>query len=451
MQLSQETLHVLANIRKYGGRPLIVGGAVRDYLLGVPCKDLDVEVYGVSLAAVHEALGPSANECGREFGILRLCVGDWEMDFSQPRKDSRVGVGHKGFKAEFDPNMTLQDAAMRRDFTVNSMAYDPETGELFDFFDGQADLRNKILRMTDPVVFKDDPVRVMRGVMMCGRCDLVAHPDTIRRCAEVLPSYHDMTKERIWMELWKWAAKSAVPSRGLDFLYQTGWLVHFTELLSLLECDQDPIWHPEGNVWKHTKHVCDAAAGIAVREKLSEQDRGELVLAALLHDIGKPSTSTNESGKIVSPGHEGIGATLAENFLSDLGAPYDVIKRVALLVREHMAHVHMGPNPNDRAIRRLARRLDPVSIKTLSRLVEADHSGRPPLPVGNPLEFIQSRAVELAVQDSAPKPILMGRHLLLLGVAAGPQMGQILSAAFEAQLDGAFSDLEGALDWWRAR
>jgi tRNA nucleotidyltransferase (CCA-adding enzyme) len=440
---------IFSAIRYAGGRPLIVGGWVRDLVLVKCSKDLDVEVYGIdgsTLAAVLSTFG-QVDWVGASFGVFKLHGLD--VDFSLPRRESKTGAGHRGFEVTPDPTMTVTEAAARRDFTMNAMAYDLLTHEIIDPFGGQDDLVAGVLRHTSEH-FGEDPLRVLRAFQFVGRFGLTVHADTLLACRYLLSQAPELAAERVWGEWWKWATRSEYPASALGFLLSCGWLDLYPELARLVGFEQDPVWHPEGSVWEHTLQTVRQAVLIARRDNLSTEDRGILVLAALLHDVGKPyTTQTREDGRIISPGHAEVGEWIASTFLNSIGCPPAIANRVCTLVREHMSHLSM---PNVRSVRRLARRISPVTVFELARIIEADHSGRGNPPGGLPenARLLLTVAIAENVAAAAPSPILMGRHLLPLGIHPGPSMGTILRAAFDAQLDGEFDSLETGLAWLRA-
>ena len=253
----------------------------------------------------------------------------------------------------------------------------------------------------------------------------------------------------------KWALKSKRPGRILEFLEASGWLMHFSQLARLREVPQDPGWHPEGDVATHTMHVLDAAAKIGERESLGEDDRAVLLFGALTHDFAKADTTElreKEGGlRWTSHGHEKAGGPLARMFLENIGIKAEIIDRVVPLVENHLAHVKFrDAESQPRAIRRLAARLEPASIIDLIRLIEADHSGRPPLPPGLPEGARQMRDLARAqrVEDRPQPPLIQGRHVLpYFEGKPGKHIGEVTKAAYEAQLDGAFTNLEEALKW----
>ncbi|HJU05692.1 MAG TPA: HD domain-containing protein [Nitrospiraceae bacterium] len=434
-------------IREAGGRPLLVGGCVRDVLLDLRPTDLDLEVYELAPQQLIDVLSSAfdIDLVGHSFGVIKLRA--YPIDISLPRRESKVGLGHRGFEVLSDPWMSLEEAAARRDFTINAMAIDPATEELLDPFNGQRDLRSRVLRHTSHH-FAEDPLRVLRGMQFISRLELTPAPETVALCRGLLHEYPTLTPERIWREWEKWAIESVHPSLGLRFLQEIGWTEMYPELVALQGCPQDPAWHPEGDVWTHTLLVVDQAARIAVREGLEGHDRAVLLLAALCHDLGKPTTTAVIDGHIRSPGHAERAEPLA-SFLERLGTPKDLTTRVMALARHHLSHLQFDGSP--RHVRRLTRRLEDAgeTLRMLARLVEADASGRPPLP--RELPATMHRMLEVAgglqLTEQGPRPILLGRHLIALGIPPGPRMGQMLKMAYEAQLDGAFSTPEEGIRW----
>ncbi|MBM3846259.1 MAG: HD domain-containing protein [Verrucomicrobia bacterium] len=437
-------------------RAYLVGGAVRDSLLGSPVKDLDVEVFGQELSAITAALERfgRVDQVGRSFGVLKLTTRTGQIyDFAVPRRDSKAGPGHRGFIAEPDPGIRFEDACARRDFTINALAYDPHRKLVLDSQGGLEDLKARRLRHSS-LAFVEDPLRVLRGMQIASRFELSPDPVTLELCRSIRGTFHELAKERVREEWWKWASRSRRPSIGLRFLQDCGWLDHFPQLAAMQGVEQDPEWHPEGDVFTHTLHCCDAMVGLETWRQADEETRVALLLAILLHDTGKTTTTRRETrdgrDRVVSPGHESVGAGVAEDFLRSMMTPNAMLARVPPLVANHMAHLE---NPSDRAIRRLACRLMPESIEALCAVMAADAMGRPPRPAVEPevVKVLRNRSAEMQLSQSAPKPILMGKHLIPLGVTPGEAMGLLLKEAFEAQLNGVFSNLDEALAWVRER
>ena len=430
----------------------LVGGCVRDWLLDRPIKDFDIEVFGISYGQLATALSRwgRVDLVGRSFGVLKLTTeSGGTFDFNIPRRESKIGIGHTGFEVDLDPHITIKEAAARRDFTINALSFDPHRMQLIDFFGGEADLRNRMLRHTS-AAFAEDPLRVLRGMQFTARFSLQPAPETLELCRRIAPTYAELAMERVWAEWFKWATISIAPSRGLHFLADAGWIEHFPEIYALRGTPQDPEWHPEGDVFSHTCHCLDALTELPEWQAADTQTRAVLSFAILAHDFAKPHTTQlvirDGRSRIVSPGHEEAGGALARKFLRRLGAPAAIEVRVVPLVMNHLAHLQ---TLTPRGVRRLAKRLEPATIQELISIITADSFGRPPKPKEPPktLPLLKSLAAELQVETGAPRPILMGRHLLEQGWKPGKSIGIILAAAYEAQLEGTFSDLPQALTW----
>lgn len=458
---------LFSSLEKIGGQPYLVGGCVRDTLLqekgmqGISFKDIDIEVHGLDmdqLMSVLEMYSGSIDIVGKSFGIIKVMLPEFHdvfpwmeaLDVSLPRTESKAGSGHKGFDISVNPWLGLTNAAARRDFTLNSMAMDIEG--IRDPYNGVVHLHAGVLSATSSQ-FGEDPLRVLRGMGQAGRFGLVVDAATADVCVSLKEEYVHLSKERIWGEWWKWATKSAKPSLGLEFLVDTGWIDFYPEIKALIGVPQDKHHHPEGSVWVHTGMVCDAAAEIAVREGLSSFDRGVLVMAALCHDLAKPGcTVIEEDGRITSKGHEKAGEEPTRSLFSRMGyitpkkGDGPVLEAVLPLVVNHLAHCSMGSEPSAKAVRKLSTR---VSIEMLALMVEADHSGRHPLPPGMPegMKKILSMSKDLGVSQGEPEKLITGKVLISAGVKPGKEMGEIVARAYEGQLDGAFSTVEEGLAW----
>lgn len=447
---------ITGELRDSGYRALVVGGAVRDALLDLPVKDFDIEVYGISYDRLAEFLTGYGHVdlVGKSFGVVKFTgSGELTWDFSIPRRDSKTGRGHRDFTTEFDAAITPREAASRRDFTINAMAYDPLTGEILDFFGGQDDLQHRILRATSEA-FSEDPLRVLRGMQFACRFDLTLDDATAALSRSIASEYGTLARERIGEEFMKWAIKSAYPGRIADYLLKCGWMSHFPEIAAMAGVPQDSEWHPEGDVSIHTMHVLNAAAKIADREELVGDDRAVLLFAALCHDFGKPATTElrDRDGRErwTSWGHEPLGGPIARHFLTRIGIKSSIVDPVVRLVENHLAHRSIGMDVTPRAVRRLAMRLAPASIDQLIRLIEADASGRPPKDPSLPPEAARILAAAHAesVAHKPQPPLILGRHVLpYFNDRPGVHIGEVVNAAYEAQADGKFSTEEEAREW----
>lgn len=438
----------LADILLYLPNSYLVGGCIRDALLGIEPKDWDVEVFGMSyedLADYLQRFG-TCNFVGKQFGTLKLRGfnnPDVEFDFAIARKETKIGIGHTDFTTEFG-NVSMNQAARRRDFTINAIYYDPRTNALIDPLDGVGDLSKRILQHTGPA-FTEDPLRVLRGMQFAARFVLSTTLNTVELCNYILSTFDTISKERIWMEFEKWASKSTKPSCGLRFLKNTGWLSKFPALHALVDCKQETEHHPEGDVFEHTCMVCDALAADAEWQKLLLTDRAILMLAALTHDIGKPKDTTITDGKITTYGHNQSGKELSLAFLQSIDAPVVIQERVPPLVYCHMYR----QLPTAKSVRKLAHKLVPATLGELVLLMKADIAGRELIEAEQPnhIQQIIKFAVDMKLEKKGPEAILLGRHLIDLGMPPGKQFGLILKSAFEEQLEGEFTNIEEALVW----
>jgi len=435
---------IFSATRKRGGRALLVGGCVRDALLGLPVKDFDVEIYGLSVAEVETLLREQNfrfNAAGKSFGVFKLH--GVPVDVALPRRESKSGRGHRGFVVEGDPEMSVPDAAARRDFTINSIYFDPLSGEILDPFSGREDLAKKTLRHTSSA-FPEDPLRVLRAMQFAARFDFSVAPETVSLCKKIEPE--GLSAERIFDEWSKLMTRGVRPSRGLNFLRDCGWIAHFPELAALVGVVQDPAWHPEGDVWNHTLAAMDAFA----RERIADDFENLVVgFAVLCHDFGKPATTSfsKKDNRWHAYGHDSAGVVPAKNFLSRMTNFRELLESVPPLVLCHMQPIALWRSrAGDSAVRRLARRVG--RIDRLLRVCAADTMGAATEKNAELREasaWLLERAEALRVKDSAPVPLVLGRHLLALGVPASPAFKPILDACYEAQLDGEFCDADGGI------
>jgi tRNA nucleotidyltransferase (CCA-adding enzyme) len=432
-------IEVAERLKAAGGHALLVGGCVRDGLLGIPAKDVDMEVYGLSAEEVETTLKQTfrLDTVGRAFGVFILKGHD--IDIALPRRESKTGPKHTDFVVAGDPTMSPHDAASRRDFTINAISLDPLTEALLDPYGGVSDLKAQRLRHVSGA-FSEDPLRVLRGMQFIARFDLTASSETIQLCRTLSPEH--LPAERLWEEWKKLILKGMQPSKGLLFLEACDWLQYFPELAALVGCEQEQEWHPEGDVWTHTYHCLDAYA----RNRIGD-DWEDLVvgLAVLCHDMGKPVSSfiCEKTGRIRSPRHDVEGVPIARSFLERLTRQKKIFDEVLPLVEQHMRPLALyRDGAGDSAIRRLAARVKRVD--RLTRVAFADKCGRPPIEVNEFPEgdWLLKKATALAIQDSAPKPLMLGRHLVELGIPPSPRFGKLLDQAYEAQMEGEFTDIE---------
>jgi tRNA nucleotidyltransferase (CCA-adding enzyme) len=449
--IPDKVFKLASSIREEGGQALLVGGCVRDMLMGTQPKDWDLEVYGIDPVRLREILDRfgSVNVAGEAFTVYKL---GRDLDVSLPRRERKSGRGHRAFVIEGDPAMTIEAATSRRDFTVNAILQDPLTEEIIDPFNGQEDIKQGILRAVSLDTFVEDSLRVLRAAQFAARFEFDIDPATASLCRSM--DLSDLPKERVWGEMEKLFLEAERPSIGIEWLRALRVSEQlFPEIKRLEGVPQDPEWHPEGDVFVHTKLVVDGARQSI--EDLPYAKKVTVMLAALAHDFGKPATTEFLEGHYRSRGHEEAGVAPTENFLDRLNihtlAGYDVRAQVVALVREHLKpgeFYKKRDEVGEGAFRRLASKCE---LDLLYRVAKADSLGRnaPWVPREKwydsaAQEWFIQRARDLEVEQEAPAPLLMGRHLLEMGMEPGPRIGQITQAVYEMQLDGRVRTLDEA-------
>jgi tRNA nucleotidyltransferase (CCA-adding enzyme) len=463
---------IASGVRAAGGRALVVGGWVRDTLLSHaggesripnpesrnsnpesripnPGKDIDMEVFGIAAEKLPELLASfgRVEAVGQSFPVYKVVGPDGiAIDVALPRRESKQGRGHKGFEVRGDPFMSLEDAAGRRDFTINAISWDPLTDEYVDPVNGRADLERRLLRAVDRATFGDDSLRALRAVQFAARFEFTLEPATADLCRKI--RLDDLPSERIWGELEKLLLLAARPSIGFALARDLGIVDQvLAEMIPLIGCEQEPEWHPEGDVWIHTLMVIDRA-----RELNGDLDRPRLLtvmLGAICHDLGKPSTTALIDGRIRSLDHEQAGVAPSISLLDRLNVHtidgFDVRQQVIGLVAHHLkpGMLHKAANVGDGAFRRLAQKVD---LELLARLARADCLGRTGTFDCSAMDWFLSRARALGVEHRPPAPLLLGRHLLELGLRPGPRVGDVLRQVYEKQLDGEITSVEEGLE-----
>lgn len=445
-----------------GGRALLVGGWVREFVRSggqTTTTDYDVECYGLEAGRLKGLLATlgRVDAVGEAFTVYKVRLRDPEnrgksfvVDVSLPRRESKVGRGHRGFEVVGDPFMTFEEAARRRDFTINAMLYDPLTGEYIDPYGGRADLERRLIRVVDPSTFIEDSLRVLRAMQFAARFEFTLDPATVELCRSI--DLSDLPAERIWAEVEKWLLAAQRPSIGWWAARALGITEQlWPEIHALIDCPQNPLTHPEGDVFIHNGMVLDQARQLI--DDLPRPKQLAVMLGALCHDLGKPVTTKVENGSVRATGHEAAGAALAEQFLERLKVftfdHYDVRKQAVALARLHDVPYRwhkafkQGEVISAGQFRRLALQVEP---ELLYRVARADCLGRTRgnfAPVAE--EWFVSRVRELGLEERAPAPLLLGRHVLELGLQPGKRIGEITKAVYELQLDGAVQTLPEAI------
>ncbi|PYS67922.1 MAG: hypothetical protein DMF69_21680, partial [Acidobacteria bacterium] len=434
-EVPEKIIQISLAVREAGGRALLVGGCVRDMIMRKPPKDFDLEVYKVEPTLLREILERfgKVNTVGEAFTVYKL---GHDLDVSIPRRERKSGRGHRGFAIEGEPGMSVVEATRRRDFTINAILQDPLTGEVIDSFDGEQDIKDRILRAVASDTFVEDSLRVLRAAQFASRLNFTIDAETVALCKTI--DLSDLPAERVWGEIEKLLLQSERPSVGLKWLRELGVVEKlFPEIASLVGVEQDKVWHPEGDVFVHTQLVIDRARELI--DDLPYPKKVTVMLAALAHDFGKPATTEFLEGHWRSRGHEEGGVEPTIRFLDRLNVHtidgYDVRGQVIALVREHLKpgeFYKKRDEVGEGAFRRLARRCEP---DLLYRVARADSLGRNAEWVPREKwydaaaqEWFIQRARELEVEKAAPPPILLGRHLMELGVSPGPEMGEVTRA-----------------------
>lgn len=395
-----------------GWRMFVVGGAVRDAVMGKPLGDIDLECFGnYTPAQLRDFLSRygGVEETGKSFQVYKLHIRGAVIDVAIPRTETKEGKGHKGFGVRPDPTIPMAVAVLRRDYTANALMYSLTEDAIYDFTGGVRDIESRILRHAGEA-FADDVLRVLRGFRFVSRFGMQATDTTIEMCRSLLNEYTSLPKERIWGEWLNWAKTAEYPSRGLLFLKDAGWLSLYPPLAALVTAP-----YPVGIAWQHTLLVVDKAVQGIKAAGVSQDSRVQIVFAALLHDVG---------------------ARGALSFLESIGATAWVTKAVLPLVEYHA----LCPESRE-SVRRLAKDLHPATLRQWAILAVA---------TGESEEKV-ARVVEIAQQESVlnapPSPVLQGRHLVEMGIQPGPIIGEIVKKAYEAQLAGEITDIDSGQRW----
>ncbi len=428
----QEMIKSIARrINSAGGRALLVGGCVRDEILGLPCYDIDCEVHGLApekLKALLMEFG-EIDAGGEKYGIFTI-KGEG-LDFALPRREEKTGTGHKDFVVFADPDLSPEAAAARRDFTVNAIMRDALTGEYVDPYGGMEDLRCGVLRAVPGGQFEEDPLRVLRGAQFAARFNLVPDEETIESMRRM--PLDSLSGARVYGEMKKALLMAERPDIFFRVLERADALSFwFPELAALRKALQNPLYHPEGDAFEHTMLTLDAAAEIRGRMR----DPLAFMLAVLTHDLGKAvSTKLNEKGAWQAIGHEYTGIPLCESMLSRLGAAKADIAYAKNMCALHM-RVHVCYYNKSRVSRTNVLFDESICPEELAWLVICDTRGTGKAREAADVEeaFIMERLE--AFKQAAARPMPDARMLMELGIEAGPKLKQALALARERVLCG---------------
>ncbi len=424
-------------VHSAGGRTFFVGGCVRDRLLGLENKDIDIEVHGIpveTLEVILDSLGERLT-MGASFGIMGLR--GYELDIAMPRSEKATGRGHRDFAVFVDPFLGAEKAARRRDFTMNALMQDVLSGEVLDFFGGREDMARGLIRHVDAATYLEDPLRVLRAAQFAARFGFTVAEET--RVLSAGAALTALPGERIMGELEKALTKAARPSLFFEELRRMGQLSDwFPELEALIGLAQNPAYHPEGDVWTHTMQVLDEAA----RLRGEAQEPLWLLLAALCHDFGKAVTTQQRGGVLHSYGHEEKGLPLVERFLRRLTQETKLREYVLNMTLLHMQPtMKLRQGASEKAFMRLYDRA--LCPEDLLLLAKADYLGR--VGAGESREALLAdwpeteerlRSLLAEYKQRMARPTVMGRDLIAAGVRPGPEMGDALAYAHKLRLAG---------------
>ena len=456
-KLDKDIIEKLAyRVAELGGRAYMVGGAVRDEIMKRPIKDVDIEVHGISeavLEAVLKELGKPLR-FGSAFGVYSLA--GHQIDIALPRSERKAGNGHRDFEIEIDPFIGIKEAARRRDFTMNALLKDILSGEIADPYGGTEDIKNRIIRHIDDKKFGEDPLRALRAAQFRSRFGFQVAPSTISICRAL--DLRNLSAERVEMEMKKALLESRRPSEFFECLREMGQLGYwFKELEQLIGLEQNPEFHPEGDVWTHTMMVLDRAAQF--RPYVS--DPYSFMLLALTHDFGKITTTEFVNGAIHAYGHELQGAEIAERFLDRVCHGSDIKKYIANMIPNHMRPNKIAESRS--AVKKTNHLFD--NVLAPSDLIYFAICDKPKLPYVLQSQDKDSIKVEMdkgiekelftttenereqeridflfdrleVYRETMAKPYVTGKDLIINGVMPGEDFGMILEYAHKLRLAG---------------
>lgn len=430
MPVREAALELARRLTAAGHAALFAGGCVRDRLLGHPPKDYDIATS--ALPAQVMGLFPGSNEVGAHFGVVIAKLGGHHVEIATFRTDGSYRDGRRPETVTFS---TPQHDAQRRDFTINGLFENPATGEVIDFVGGLTDLRAGVIRaIGDPVArFTEDGLRLLRAVRFATTLGFAIDPPTDQALQQCAPLLDRIAPERIRDEFSK-ILLSRRRRAGIEHLVDTDLIRHFIpEVLPMIGCDQPPEWHPEGDVYTHTRIMLDLLAPDAPLE---------LCLAVLLHDIAKPPCRTidDDSGRIRFNGHDTLGAEMTETILRRLRYPNHTIAAVVPMVARHMQFMNVQKMRVAKLKRFMAEPTFDLELE-LHRVDCASSNG-----FTDNYEFLQAQAAAFAAEPLIPPPLVTGRDLIHLGLPPGPRFKAILEAIQTEQLEGKIASRQAALD-----
>jgi len=421
-------IKIAKQVSKNGGQTFLVGGCVRDEILGKEIKDVDIEVHNIEVEKLLEILSSlgEVKKIGASFGVFNLK--GYDIDIAMPRKEKSSGRGHRDFEIYVDPFIGFKEAAKRRDFTMNALMKDILTGEVIDSFGGVYDLKNKIIRHVNDESFCEDPLRVFRAAQFASRFDFKIDQKTIDLSSKM--DLSALAFERVFEELKKALLKSDKPSVFFEALrYMNQLSTWFKEVEDLIGVKQPKEHHPEGDVFNHTMLVLNQAA------KLRQYAKNPLafMLAAMCHDFGKAvTTEINENGKVTSYKHELESVKITEAFLDRLNK-VNLKKEVLNLVELHMKPNQMYNIAKKKSMMKLWD--EAICPEDLILLARSDSLGRDKIHDYDEIEKILRASLE-DYKNLMKKPQITGKDLISLGLKPGEQFSEYIKFGHKLHLSG---------------
>jgi putative nucleotidyltransferase with HDIG domain len=424
----QAALEIVKHLTENGFKALYAGGYVRDMLLaGAETGDIDIATNARPTEIA--SLFPQVIGVGEHFGVMIVLKNGVQFEVATFRSDVGIHDGRHPRQVEYTNEM--QDA-LRRDFTINGMFFDPFENRVFDFVSGREDLRQKIIRaIGDPALrFEEDYLRLIRAIRFAARFDFTIEIKTWEALREKAPGIKRVSPERIFQEIDK-MIKGPNPGKALMLMDESGLLtLVLPEVAATKDVRQPEEFHPEGDVFVHTVKT------------LSLLNRPSRIVAwsALLHDIGKPGTMT-VSDRIRFSNHQRAGAQIATNVLRRLKAPGNLIEGVHECIDNHMNFMNVGKMRLSTIKKFLARPLFEEEMELHRVDCLASHGD-----ISN-YEFLRQKQREIPPHEARPLPLLSGKDLIALGFTPGPMFGKILDKAYDAQLEALIATKEDAVRW----
>lgn len=400
-----QSLNTIFNkLYKHNIQPVIVGGYIRDALLGIPSNDIDIELYGIdSLQKIEKILQEfgKLNSVGKSFGVCKLLYKNLDLDFSLPRKDNKIASGHQGFQITIDTHLDFKTAASRRDFTINAIGYDVKNRKILDPYHGREDLEKKILKAVDNEKFQEDPLRVLRAIVFATRFTMTLEDSLLFTCKEMIRKkiLEELPKERIFQELKKLLIKSKNPSKGFYLLKELGGFSFFKEFNNLND-----------NEYRDILNALDRL------KKLNIADEKESIILAFAVITSKFSNK------------------LTENFLHRISNEKKFIEKILQL---HTITFHLE-NFDEYDIYKLAKKID---IEFYSHYLHVTSNKK------EKIDYLLTKAKELHVLHHPLPALIQGKDLIRLGLKPSKRFTIILEQTYEAQMKNRFKNKSAAIEW----